>query len=286
MTTCALIGSDEKTLIARMLHVLVDAYGFDMKIAPHPGDDLGSVGGAVSARAWDSAVVASGWARHAFSLCDRHAASALVSQRADFLINLKGTVFGSDLASAGFAWRMARAGVDFADSCVAVLGSAPISLSGVHAAALSGARRIILADESKDRARVALDDYLDRLRQVTVGGIDLGSHEPFPKSEREAYEDAEFLFASSVASKAALATADFVLHPYGAPMPHDMFAPSCRVLELGAPNATMASGSVVRATASLACCATLAHASLTSVEGLPTWDDLYGCLEESFAGAW
>ena len=286
MSTCALIGSDENTLIARMLRVLVGTYGFDMKIAPHPGDDTGSVGGAVSARAWDSAVVAPGWPRHAFSLCDRHAASALVSQRSDFLINLKGTVFGSDLASAGFAWRMGRDGVDFAGSCVAVLGSEPISLSGVHAAALSGARRIILADESKDRARVALDDYLDRLRQVAMGGIDLGSHDPFPKSEREAYEDTDFLFASSVTSKAALGRADFVLHPYGAPMPHDMFAPACKVLELGAPNAKMASGSVVRATASQACCATLAHVSLASVDGLPSWRDLYGCLEEAFAQVW
>ena len=286
MSTCALIACDESTLLARMLRVLVDAFDFDMKIAPHPGDNLASVGGAVSAHAWDTAVVAADWADRVFSLCDRHAASALVSGRADFLINLKGTVFGSDEASAGLAWRMKHEGVDFAGSCVAVLGAAPLSLSGVHAAALSGARRVIVADDDKERARVALDDYLDRLRSVAFGGVDLGPHEPFPKSEREAYEETEFLFASATTSKTALSKADFVLHPFGAPMPRDLFAPDCTVIEMGVPNARMASGSVVHATAALACSTTLAHASLKSVEGLPSWDDLYRCLEEAFAPVW
>ena len=148
---------------------------------------------------------------HALAASNARAASARLAHGANLLV-LKGDVLiAYNTDGQGCIAYLERCGFDFADKIVAVCGTGPTSLAILHAAALAGAREVVLLSRSKERSEQSLQSYLYEYDILANATIDLPAAKAGHRSFREAYDDCVFKFGSYETSHKAISAADLII---------------------------------------------------------------------------
>ncbi len=148
---------------------------------------------------------------HALRAATARAASAKLAGGANLLVRKGDALIAYNTDGQGCVAYLERAGVRFRNACVVVCGTGPTALAIVHAAAVAGAREVVLVGRDKERSRAVLEDYVRTFGVLATATIDLPAAVEGHRSFRAAYDETKFKFGSYATSTQAISTADVVV---------------------------------------------------------------------------
>jgi shikimate dehydrogenase len=139
------------------------------------------------------------------------AASAVLAQGANVLVNKEGMLLAYNTDGQGCVTYLEREGVAFKDASVVVCGTGPTSLSLLHAVAQAGPAEIILMGRSKQHAHDVLLHYAEQLTEMVGRTVDMPAFKEGYLSLAEVHEQVPLKYGSYETSQRALAEADIIL---------------------------------------------------------------------------
>ena len=206
----AVLSSDGASRLAAAFKVLVEECWLDWRVddlRPYTRSQAADV---MCADTWTGLVLDGDFADLARQGVQVRAASVQLSGGADCLFRLKGQTVALHLFGHACIEHLKRLGYSVAGKRVVVCGSSPRSMGLLASAALWGAKRLVLLDETPKKAQAALNLYLARAKRLSYATFELEPEEG-QVTLRQAYEDPDYLFGSYTTSVQELAAADFVL---------------------------------------------------------------------------
>lgn len=147
---------------------------------------------------------------------DIRAASAQLAGGLDLMIARSGKRLGYFVGAQAAVLALERLDGPLHDKDMVVCGVNPTALAFVHAFAEAGARGITLLAEDKERAKAAMEAFLERFGRLSLATIELPAAFPGHRSFREAFERTTFRFGSYEGSQAASQDAQLICHTSGA----------------------------------------------------------------------
>ena len=148
---------------------------------------------------------------HAFRAATARAASAKLAGGANLLVRKGDVLIAYNVDGQGCVAYLEREGVRFADASVVVCGTGPTALAILHAAAIAGAREVVLVGRDRDRSRAVLERYVQAFGELAHATIDLPAVVEGHRSFKAAYDETKFKFGSYATSTQAISAADVIV---------------------------------------------------------------------------
>lgn len=140
------------------------------------------------------------------------AASARLAGGANLLVKKGSALLAFNTDGQGCVANLERCGFDFHEKSVCVCGTGATALAIVQAAAVAGAKEVILLSRNKRRSEAALKHYLKEYGILANATIDLPAAKEHHRSFRTAFVETTFKFGSYTSSTQALAAADLIVN--------------------------------------------------------------------------
>lgn len=139
------------------------------------------------------------------------AASAKLAAGANLLVSKGDALIAYNVDGQGCVAYLEREGASFAGASVVVCGTGPTALAILHAAALAGAREVVLVGRDKDRSRAVLENYVSLFGELAYATFELPAVKDGHRSFKQAYDETKFKFGSYATSTQAISAADVII---------------------------------------------------------------------------
>lgn len=147
----------------------------------------------------------------ALQKADVQAATAQLAGGCNLLASFGERLLAYNTDGEGCVAYLEREGVEFANKSVAVCGTGPTSLAIYHAAAVAGAREVLLLGRQVDKARDRAQGYVRALRKMAEAAAGMPAAHDHHRSIAKTYEECSFKFGSYTTSTKAIAAADIII---------------------------------------------------------------------------
>ena len=148
----------------------------------------------------------------AFEMASIKAASAKMARGANVIARTDRALVAYNLDGVGCIDFLEMSGFSFSQATVVVCGTGPTALSILHAAAIAGAKKVVLVGRDKEKTKLVLEEYVKLFGKLAHATIDLPSVREGRRTFREAYDKTVFSYGCYTSATSIFGHADLIVN--------------------------------------------------------------------------